>query len=207
MIKRIFFLFFACIALSGCLITFPEQKKIQIYTLQHNQEGYQNDMSRFDAIPYKGQHLYIAMPNSYKRLNSDRIYITKYPLQMNTLESSIWLDDIPQMFQSALADRFIQTKKLKGVYRNQHKRWSNYHLSTEITDFHYAWDQDKAQGTTIIRIIATLVDGKSQRPIDQQVFVQTVNTPEFNKAAIIQNFNQAHQNIIDEIILWTLNRI
>lgn len=200
-------IFLAAFASSGCSVNLPKKEQVSIYTLDSSLVASPLIAERYQNLYPQAKHLYIARPTSYHQINSEKIFVEKRNYQVHTLKGCQWVDNLPVLFQARLNDRFIETNKLKGVYRGTHKKWSDIHLHTEITDFSYGWMQDQSNGRIYIRVVATLTDGKTLRPLHQKVFKQEVQIQQFNKQTIIETFNLAHQNIIDDIVVWTLTHI
>ncbi len=166
---------------------------------------------RAPDLPQAGRMLQrglsIEPPSASGALATDRIMIRPNPVQSLYLPRARWSDEAPLMFQTVMLRAFEDTGALSYVGRRPLGGTGDFALISEITDFQAELAEDQNSAVARIRLTARMVRESDARVMARRSFQALAPSENTDTLEIVQAFNTASDELLDELVRWGLGVI
>ncbi len=166
---------------------------------------------RAPVLPQAGRSLPRALsiepPTASGALATDRILIRPNPVQSLYLPGARWSDQAPLMFQTVMLRAFEDTGALSYVGRRPLGGTGDFALISEITDFQAELAENRQSAVARIRLTARMVREADARVMARRSFQALGASESTDTLDIVQAFNSASDELLDELVRWGLGVI
>ena len=166
---------------------------------------------RAPVLPQAGRSLPRALsiepPTASGALATDRILIRPNPVQSLYLPGARWSDQAPLMFQTVMLRAFEDTGALSYVGRRPLGGTGDFALISEITDFQAELAENRQSAVARIRLTARMVREADARVMARRSFQALGGSESTDTLDIVQAFNSASDELLDELVRWGLGVI
>jgi cholesterol transport system auxiliary component len=187
--------------IAGCggLLPQPGQPP-QLYILRRN-------AAMPADLPNVSQQLLVALPVASAGLDTERIALSRSPVTIDYFANAAWTDHAPALVQSVLVDGFEATGKIIGVARDSGALRADYLLISELRRFEAVYDAGAGTPTIRVELALRLVRMPDRIIVGGHEAGQSVAASDNSTTPIVAAFEQALNDIMGELVAWTLRRI
>ncbi|MEO1749094.1 MAG: ABC-type transport auxiliary lipoprotein family protein [Pseudomonadota bacterium] len=152
----------------------------------------------------RGLQLLVPEPTALKALDSENIVIKPDAITLQYLDESQWSDRLPRLVQQRLAEAFEGTQRFDGVGLPGQGLAIDYQLVTDIR----AFGVEIAAGQAVIVIGAKLLNDRNGSVRASRTFRAVASVGAGAGAPqYVAALNQAFGLAVQDIVLWTTNRL
>ncbi len=155
------------------------------------------------AWPTVEWQLAVVTPSATRVVDSPRIAVRPVPGEIQVYKGVSWSQPPTDMIESVLLQGFEDSGRIPGVARSGTGIGARYRLIMDLRRF----EADYAGASVpaaVIELNAKLLDVRDQRVVASRTFNQSRTAASTDVAQVTGAFNQALQQLGDEIIGWTL---
>lgn len=190
----------SALALTGCVSLLPETEPVAVYRLS-SPEPRQAD-GEIDRVIVE-----IERPMAPAGLNGDEIAIQVSDQHLAYMAGARWISPAPSLVQNLVIDTFHSDDTGIDPVRPADAVRGEYELRLDLREFEAAYDQGADSAPVVrVRIAARLIRESGREFIGAQVFSAQVRARENRAGAIIDAFNAASSEAVDELARWTADR-
>lgn len=150
------------------------------------------------------RQLLIAEPVALKALDSEQIVIRPSPSAIQYLADSQWSDRLPKIVQAKLVEAFENSGRVGGVGRPGDGLAIDFKIITSIRAFEVVAD---AGEQALVEISAKILNDRNGEVSATRVFRATAPVVGTGNAAYVQALDRAFEEVVVELVTWTLARI
>lgn len=150
------------------------------------------------------RQILIAEPSALKALDSERIVIRPSPSAIQYLADSQWSDRLPNIVQDKLVQAFENSGRVGGVGRPGDGLAIDFKIITAIRAFEIKTD---AGEQALVEISAKVLNDRNGEVSATRIFRATAAVTGSGNAAYVQSLDRAFEQVVTEMVAWTLARI
>jgi cholesterol transport system auxiliary component len=150
----------------------------------------------------RGQ-LIVMEPVATAPYNSDRLVVTTTPGSVAYLKGAQWSDQLPVLLQTRIVQTFENSGSLRAVARPGEKLVAPVSLNTEIRRF----DIDVKTGQAVIELSAKLINDSAGSVRAARIFTVQVPAASTQGGAAARSLDQALDQILRALIIWSVQRV
>jgi len=195
------FLPIAALALAGCgpIVNIGEQPAADVFRLRPIE-------ARVAEAPAPGWRILIDEPSASGGLAGNRIAVFTGPLELKFLADARWAQRLPAMMQALLIDSFETGAGAMAMTFGSPAAQAPYVLAADIRDFQ-ADVSERSSPTVTVRIAFTLSTRAPAQVLGYKVLTATADARSDSGAALADAFNRANQQILTDVVAWTVETI
>ncbi|MDZ7601731.1 MAG: ABC-type transport auxiliary lipoprotein family protein [Hoeflea sp.] len=152
----------------------------------------------------RNRQILIGEPAALKALDSEQIVIRPSPSSIEYLANSQWSDRLPKIVQDKLVQAFENSGRVGGVGRPGDGLAIDFNIITSIRAFEIKAD---AGEQAVVEISAKILNDRNGVVVASQVFRATTPVSGSGNAAYVQSLDRAFEEVVRELVSWTLSRI
>jgi cholesterol transport system auxiliary component len=151
----------------------------------------------------RGQ-LLVVEPKAIASLDTERIAVRNPAGAFSYITDGAWADRLPKLLQARMIQAFENANRLRSVGRPGDRLTGDYQLLSDIRSFEVV-----TGGTTevVIDMAVRIVNERTGRIVAGQVFRARANASGTTAPAVSAAFNQAAQQALRDIVVWTAEQI
>ncbi|WP_425349624.1 ABC-type transport auxiliary lipoprotein family protein [Hoeflea olei] len=152
----------------------------------------------------RNRQILISEPSALQALDSEKIVIRPTPSAIQYLADSQWSDRLPNIVQDKLVQAFENSGRVGGVGRPGDGLAIDFKILTAIRAF-----EIKAEGSerAVVEISAKVLNDRNGVVVASQVFRATAPVTGSGNAAYVQSLDRAFEEVVRDLVSWTLSRI
>lgn len=147
--------------------------------------------------------LTVAEPSALQTIDSNRIMVRASGGQVSYLSGAQWSDRLPRLVQVRLTQSFENARRITSVGRADDKLAPDVALVSEIRTF----EIDAATKQAVVEISVKLVSERSGRIGAANVFMSRQPAGSINGAQASVALDTAMQDVLRQIVKWTVARV
>ena len=152
----------------------------------------------------RNRQLLISEPSALKALDSEKIVIRPAPSAIQYLANSQWSDRLPNIVQDKLVQAFENSGQVGGVGRPGDGLAIDYKILTAIRAFEIRADRGEQ---AVVELSAKVLNDRNGVVVSSKVFRASVPVTGSGNAAYVQSLDRAFENVVRDLVSWTLSRI
>lgn len=152
----------------------------------------------------RNRQILITEPSALKALDSEQIVIRPSASSIQYLANSKWSDRLPKIVQDKLVQAFENTGRVGGVGRPGDGLAIDFKVLTAIRAFEIKAD---AGEQAVVELSAKVLNDRNGVVIASKVFRATSRVSGSGNAAYVQSLDRAFEQVVEEMVAWTLARI
>lgn len=152
----------------------------------------------------RNRQILITEPTALKALDSEQIVIRPSPSAIQYLANSQWSDRLPNIVQDKLVQAFENSGRVGGVGRPGDGLAIDYKIITAIRAFEIKAD---AGELAVVEISAKVLNDRNGVVLASKVFRSTAPVSGTGNAAYVQSLDRAFEEVVRDMVSWTLSRI
>lgn len=152
----------------------------------------------------RGRQILITEPTALKALDSEQIVIRPTPSSLQYLANSQWSDRLPKIVQDKLVQAFENSGRVGGVGRPGDGLAIDFNVLTAIRAFEIKAD---AGEQARVEISAKIINDRNGVVIASQLFSATAPVTGAGNEAYVQSLDRAFEEVVRDLVSWTLSRI
>ena len=197
-LRRAAFVVFSATALSACgSLIGPSEAPPQIYVL-HPQFG------PVDNAPATTWQIGVPQPITSDALDTKRITLMRGQT-MDYYANAAWTDQTGDLIQNLLVEALEKSGKVKAVGPTSGGVRADLLLVTEVRDFTARYSSDNGAPQIVVNLVAKLITSTHHDVVATHDARAEAQASVNSVPAVVQAFNQATGQAIQEIVGWTLN--
>jgi len=185
------------LALTGCGELLSAGPPPVFYTLSPKNTFAKN----LPEVPWQ---LVVEHPLSSGTLATQRIALTRDPIQIEYFAGARWTEQAPRLVQTLLVESFENSNKIIAVGRMAIGLRSDYNLKSELREFQAEYDKDGAPPTARVRINTKMIRQAKRQIIASRTFESLVTAESTSMRDVVRAFDRALGKVIKKIVAWTL---
>lgn len=146
----------------------------------------------------------VEQPSASAAIDTDGILIRPGATQIFYAADARWIETAPLMVQSALVDALDRTGAFRFVGRRPLSASGDYALVSSVSEFHAQLSPDETTATVHIRITVRMVREDDASVVASETFEATALAPGTETEVIVDAFDLAATQALDEIVAWVL---
>jgi len=170
----------------------------KLYTLSPK-STFPDDLQRVDF------QLGVDRPSSPAGLATNKIAVSRGPLQLDYYAGVVWVDDAANMVQRLLIESFENSGKIVGVGREAVGLRSNFVIRTELREFQAEYFEGATEPVIHVAINCKLVQMPRRVILATQTARSKVKAPTNRMQDIVESFDLALGRALRDIVVWTLS--
>jgi cholesterol transport system auxiliary component len=195
--RRVFGAASSLVSLGGCSVLFPSPAP-QLYRLVPHLNS-----TPFNT-PASGQ-LVVSAPVAPESLDTARIALARGRTTLDYFASAVWTDRVPLLLQTLMINTFKDIGQVIAVGRDSSGISADYRLDTDIRDFQARYPgPGESQPVIVVSVDAQLIRMTDHRAVGHTQVAKEVPAAQNNLDSIVDAFDSAVGEVIDQIVLWTL---
>jgi len=143
----------------------------------------------------------VPSPSALKILDSQRIVVTRGSL-VAYYPNAQYADTLPRVVQARIIEAFERTKQARAVGRPGEGLSIDYQLLTDIRSFGY--DATLNGGSAVVELSARMMNDRNGRVVAFRLFRAEVPVAADSAPAVIAGLNAALDEILRELVAWSL---
>lgn len=154
--------------------------------------------------------LIVEAPDSISGIDSTRIKLTTSPNAIDYFAGISWTESAPIMVQNLLISSLQNHGKFASVSKGRAGTQARYLLRTELRSFEAIFDGTPQTGDIPkirITLHASLMDIQNRTIIESHLFSHEITAQGSGIENIIQGFDEANSEVIEDLILWLDNTV
>ena len=183
--------------LSGCAGGLIKSPPPDTYGLSDAPEAISGERSR-------NRQILISEPTALKALDSEQIVIRPQPVSIQYLADSQWSDRLPKIVQDKLVQAFENSGRVGGVGRPGDGLAFDFKVITAIRAFEIQAD---AGERAVVEISAKVLNDRNGVVVASEVFRASTPVTGTGNAAYVQSLDRAFEEVVRDLVSWTLSRI
>lgn len=197
-LRRAALVVFSATALSACgSLIGPSEAPPQIYVL-HPQFG---PVANAPATTWQ---IGVPQPITSDALDTKRITLMRGQT-MDYYANAAWTDQTGDLIQNLLVEALEKSGKVKAVGPTSGGVRADLLLVTEVRDFTARYSSDNGAPQIVVNLVAKLITSTHHDVVATHDARAEVQASVNSVPAVVQAFNQATGQAIQEIVGWTLN--
>ncbi|MCC6736139.1 MAG: membrane integrity-associated transporter subunit PqiC [Bauldia sp.] len=146
--------------------------------------------------------LLVTEPIALDAVNTERIVVTE-GTRLSYYPGSQWVDRLPVLIQTKIVESFVNSGRAPAVGVPGEGLSIDYALLTEIRAFEY----DAITGIARVDIFARIMNDRNGRVVTTRLFSSAASVPADNAETVSAALNLALQDILGQLVNWTLAAI
>jgi cholesterol transport system auxiliary component len=148
----------------------------------------------------------VPSPSALKILDSQRIAVTRGTL-VAYYPNAQYADTLPRVVQARIIEAFEKTKQARAVGRPGEGLSIDYQLLTDIRSFGYqAGPTGSAAGNAVVEISARMMNDRTGRVVAFRVFRAEVPVAADDAPSVVAGLNAALDEVLRELVGWSLGK-
>ncbi|MGV8840981.1 MAG: ABC-type transport auxiliary lipoprotein family protein [Bauldia sp.] len=144
----------------------------------------------------------ITEPIALDAVNTERIVVTE-GTRLSYYPGGQWVDRLPVLIQTKIVESFVNSGRAPAVGVPGEGLSIDYALLTEIRAFEY----DAITGIARVDIFARIMNDRNGRVVTTRLFSAAATVPADNAETVSAALNLALQDILGQLVNWTLAAI
>lgn len=187
------------LGLGGCISLFPKQPPAQLYRFGVAEAPTQ-------AAPPSGAFNVAHMATSFNQAaEGDRI-LTTNGTQAAYIAQARWASPASELFDEAEQKAFDQSGGAARLLRRGETASANALLALDVQSFEARYGDPKAPPTVVVTVHAVLFSALNRKVIADQVFVSRQPASDNRVSAIVEAFDSASTDVLNQLVGWTDQR-
>ena len=153
---------------------------------------------------HSGAQILIQEPIALKALDSERIVVRPNSAALEYFAGAQWSDRLPKLLQSRIAQTFENSGKVRAVGRPGEGLLIDYQLITEVREFQI---DTGGSDSAVVTISAKILNDRNGRVVAGKVFSAQTAASATSADAAVAALDRALDNVLREMVAWTLSRI
>jgi cholesterol transport system auxiliary component len=183
--------------LSGCVSSLLTARPPDTYDLAGPA-----DLSRVKGA--SSAQVLVPSPSALKILDSQRIVVTRGSL-VAYYPNAQYADTLPRVVQARVIEAFERTKQAKAVGRPGEGLSIDYQLLTDLRTFGYV--VGPTGQVAQVEISARLMNDRTGRVVAFKVFNAEVPVAADNAPSVVASLNAALDEVLVDLVSWSLSKI
>lgn len=197
-LRRAVFVASSAVLLTACGgLLGPQEAPPQMYVL-HPQ------FAALPNVPPTQWQIDVAPPATSDVLDTKRIALTR-GLTMDYYAGAAWTDQAPDLLQDLIIEAFEKSGKIKAVGRPSGGVRGDLLLTTNVGDFSAHYAAENGIPTIVVDIVAKLITATHHDVVATHEARREVVASANSVPAVVQAFNDATGQAIEDIVGWALN--
>lgn len=152
----------------------------------------------------RNRQILINEPTALKALDSEQIVIRPTPSSLQYLANSQWSDRLPKVVQDKMVQAFENSGRVGGVGRPGDGLAIDFKILTAIRAFEIKADTGES---AVVELSAKLLNDRNGVVLASKVFRATAPVSGSGNAAYVQSLDRAFEEVVRDLVNWTLSRI
>ncbi|MCX5493553.1 ABC-type transport auxiliary lipoprotein family protein [Kaistia dalseonensis] len=148
--------------------------------------------------------LLVPAPTALKILDSQRVAVSRGSL-VAYYPNAQYADTLPRVIQARVIETFEKAKQAKAVGRPGEGLSIDYQLLTDIRSFNFNVGANSR--TAVVEISARIMNDRNGRVVAFKVFRAEVPVAEDTAPAAVAGLNAALDQVLVELVSWSLGKI
>jgi len=144
----------------------------------------------------------ITQPGALDALNTERIVVTQ-GTQISYYPGAQWVDRLPVLIQTKIVETFVNSGRAPAVGVPGEGLSIDYAILTEVRAFEY----DAITGVARVDIFARIMNDRNGRVVTTRLFSSAATVPNDNAGTVSAALNLALQDVLGQLVNWTLAAI
>ncbi|MCW5717241.1 MAG: membrane integrity-associated transporter subunit PqiC [Bauldia sp.] len=144
----------------------------------------------------------ITEPSALDALNTERIVVTE-GTQVSYYPGTQWVDRLPVLIQTKIVETFVNSGRAPAVGVPGEGLSIDYAILTEVRAFEY----DAITGVARVDIFARIMNDRNGRVVTTRLFSSAATVPSDNAGTVSAALNLALQDVLGQLVNWTLAAI
>ncbi len=191
------------LSLGGCISLFPKATPSQLY-----QFGVTPDEAPASAqAPVAGPTFNVMRMtlNFARPADADRL-LTVTGTEAAFIAAARWSAPAMVLFEEAEQQAFDQSNGPARLLRRGEPAAAPVSLALDVESFEARYDDPKAAPTVVVTVHALLTNSLDRKVLGDQTFVSRVPASDNRVGAIVEAFNTATTQVLNQIVGWTDQR-
>jgi cholesterol transport system auxiliary component len=185
------------LVLTGCGDLLSAGPPPTFYTLSPKNTFDQN----LPDVPWQ---LVVEHPLSSGTLATQRIALTRDPIQIEYFAGARWTEQAPRLVQTLLVESFENSGKIIAVGRMAIGLRSDYNLKSELREFQAEYDKKGEPPSVRVRINSKMILQAKRQIIASRTFESVVRADTTSMRDVVRAFDRALGKVIKKVVAWTL---
>jgi cholesterol transport system auxiliary component len=144
----------------------------------------------------------VTEPGALDALNTERIVVTE-GTRLSYYPGTQWVDRLPVLIQTRIVESFVNSGRAPAVGVPGEGLSIDYAILTEVRAFEY----DAITGVARVDIFARIMNDRNGRVVTTRLFSSAATVPNDNAGTVSAALNLALQDVLGQLVNWTLAAI
>jgi cholesterol transport system auxiliary component len=165
------------------------------------------DLSAPESVPVQAgttAQILIPDPRALRNLDSERIVVVTGP-KISYYPDAQWPDRLPKVLQARAIEAFEQSKRARAVGRPGDGLSIDYQLLIDIRSFQYVTDGNG--GYAHVEISAKILNDRNGRVVATKILTGEAPVERDTAVAVVAGVNAAMNDVLIDLVRWTLGRV
>lgn len=185
----------AALSLAGACSILPQSEPVDIYRLPVNQASHSNTPVDWS--------LRLNKPLASEALAGPRIAVIPQGDVISSYKGARWSDPVPLLVRNRLLDGFQRDGRVQRLSADDSNLQADYELSGELLAFQSEYQPD-GKVEVVIRFVARLVQGRSQRILTSTRFEVRQPLADTRVSTVVAGFGEASDLLAGLVVGWTV---
>lgn len=185
----------AALSLAGACSILPQSEPVDIYRLPVNQASHSNTPVDWS--------LRLNKPLASEALAGSRIAVIPQGDVISSYKGARWSDPVPLLVRNRLLDGFQRDGQVQRLSADDSNLQADYELSGELLAFQSEYQPD-GKVEVVIRFVARLVQGRSQRILTSTRFEVRQPLADTRVSTVVAGFGEASDMLAGLVVGWTV---
>ncbi|HEX4198302.1 MAG TPA: ABC-type transport auxiliary lipoprotein family protein [Caulobacteraceae bacterium] len=187
------------LGLGGCISLFPKQQPAQLYRFGVAEAPAQ-------APPPSGVFNVAHMATNFSQAAAGDRILTTNGTEAAYIAAARWASPASELFDEAEQKAFDQSGGAARLLRRGETASANELLALDVQSFEARYGDPKAPPTVVVTVHAVLLGALDRKVVGDQVFVSRVPASDNRVGAIVDAFDTASTNVLNQVVGWTDQR-
>ena len=157
-----------------------------------------------DTMPKVEWQLVVESPATSGALSTQRIALTRDPVQIEYFGGARWTERAPQLVQTLLVESFENSGKIIAVGRQAIGLRSDFNLKSDLREFQAEYDQEGEPPVVRVRVNSKLIKQPKRQIVASRTFERKVRAESTSMSDVVRAFDAALGKVLKRIVEWTL---
>lgn len=144
----------------------------------------------------------VTEPGALDALNTERIVVSE-GTRLSYYPGTQWVDRLPVLIQTKIVESFVNSGRAPAVGVPGEGLSIDYAILTEVRAFEY----DAITGVARVDIFARIMNDRNGRVVTTRLFSSAATVPNDNAGTVSAALNLSLQDVLGQLVNWTLAAI
>jgi cholesterol transport system auxiliary component len=187
------------LGLGGCISLFPKLPPAQLYRFGVAETA-------APAAPPSGAFNVAHMATSFNQAAAGDRILTTNGTEAAYIADARWASPAEELFDEAEQRAFDQSGGAARLLRRGETASANSLLALDVQSFEARYGDPKAPPMVVVTVHAVLISAVDRKVMADQVFVSRVPASDNRVSAIVDAFDSASTDVLNQVVGWTDQR-